>query len=900
MTSTETYPARRIKRERAPRLERHTFSTSRLAEFCDRRNLVTATGTGETLWPVYVAKELVDNAADACEEASVAEPEITIEVAEDRITVADNGPGLPAEVLDRILDYNIRTSSREAYVSPTRGAQGNALQTVLAMPYALDGATGRVTIEALGQCHNIEFCINEITRTPQITRSTAEGPFVKTGTKVTVHCPQKASYLLANATEQILQNVEYAAAFNPHIRFVAHTDGEDEGDEINLVPIDPKCAKWLSRDPTSPHWYDVERLERLIAAYINDGKGDRPIREFVAEFAGLHGSAKPRRVLDDAGLTRATLRSLAADDSFDHSATTRLLRAMQAHARQIRPEVLGVIGADNWQAMADYWGGSLETFQYRKVTGETGGIPWVIEAAFCSAPEADRWQLVTGVNFSAALVNPFQGYRGLAATLADQWIDEDASVLVFAHVTCPRIDYLDRGKTSIELPGGRYGHATVALRNAITAVTQKWAKQMRAEDRHASAAANREAKLVAEAHKPKRVLPEKPDPTGVLAEKITAAAAAAGMKQSDLLVLSKESDPYHAWRYRKDAEWCAEWFHRLYPAGTPQKHVRGFFYALVSRPDAMRPNGEPFHNTHPNWSWLQRRVKAARWLTLIPFERIIDQRNEPPQVFTRLDDATTGEPQLLPGSPVGPVHIPAPELAPLLPTACCPSFSVRQLYRIVLWGEKSSLRSVLLPIASAVEGELVLATGEASDTIIAGVAQRAALDGRPTVVFYFSDFDPAGQQMPTSVSRKLQALRDLCFPGLEITVYYAALTAEQVRQFGLPSTPLKKTDKRSRKWRAIYRHEQTEIDALAELRPDVLRQIALDAIAPFHDETLSDRVAAAEAAWHRLADARLRADPGYVATKDKLIGLLETFDETIKQTERAFDGIIGEIKTSAE
>jgi hypothetical protein len=37
-----------------------------------------------------------------------------------------------------LSDYTIRVSSREAYVSPTRGAQGNALKTILAMGYVLD------------------------------------------------------------------------------------------------------------------------------------------------------------------------------------------------------------------------------------------------------------------------------------------------------------------------------------------------------------------------------------------------------------------------------------------------------------------------------------------------------------------------------------------------------------------------------------------------------------------------------------------------------------------------------------------------------------------------------------------------------------------------------------------
>lgn len=41
------------------------------------------------------------------------------------ITITDNGPGIPAETVAGILDFAVRVSSREAYASPTRGAQGN-------------------------------------------------------------------------------------------------------------------------------------------------------------------------------------------------------------------------------------------------------------------------------------------------------------------------------------------------------------------------------------------------------------------------------------------------------------------------------------------------------------------------------------------------------------------------------------------------------------------------------------------------------------------------------------------------------------------------------------------------------------------------------------------------------
>ena len=135
-----------------PTLERTTFRTSRLLEFCSRKELVAQTGHEPDAWPLVVLKELVDNALDACEEAGVA-PEIAVRSTPGAITVVDNGPGIPPETVEDILDFSSRVSSREAYVAPDRGAQGNALKTILAMPFVLDGDGGRVEIEAHGLRH---------------------------------------------------------------------------------------------------------------------------------------------------------------------------------------------------------------------------------------------------------------------------------------------------------------------------------------------------------------------------------------------------------------------------------------------------------------------------------------------------------------------------------------------------------------------------------------------------------------------------------------------------------------------------------------------------------------------------------------------------------------------------
>ena len=77
-------------------------------------------------------------------------PAVRIRVDDAGITVTDNGPGIPAETIEGVLDFSIRVSSREAYVAPDRGAQGNALKTIVAMPFVVDGSIGAIEVAAHG------------------------------------------------------------------------------------------------------------------------------------------------------------------------------------------------------------------------------------------------------------------------------------------------------------------------------------------------------------------------------------------------------------------------------------------------------------------------------------------------------------------------------------------------------------------------------------------------------------------------------------------------------------------------------------------------------------------------------------------------------------------------------
>ena len=51
----------------------------------------------------------------------------------------------------------------------------------------------------------------------------------------------------------------------------------------------------------------------------------------------------------------------------------------------------------------------MESFDYRRVMEIEDDVPWVLEAAFGWCPRAAaRRRLVTGVNWSPGIVNPFR------------------------------------------------------------------------------------------------------------------------------------------------------------------------------------------------------------------------------------------------------------------------------------------------------------------------------------------------------------------------------------------------------------------------------------------------------------------------------------------------------------
>ena len=450
-------------------LERTIFETSRASEYFDAGELQAQTGQARDRFAAVILKELVDNALDACETAGLA-PCITIDVTEAagalQIAVADNGIGISAETVERITNFQTRTSDKAAYKAPTRGAQGNALKTVLGIPCAL-GQSSPVLIEAHGVRHAVTAWLDpggELRLDHQATPMPTS-----CGTRISATVP---------ATGQEFWPTRWARAFalvNPHasvrIRgFVleskhAHSAPREIEDSYQPSIMFPgNWRKFLPTDLTSPWWYDGAALKRLVFAHIGAarrGARDLTLRDFVRQFRGLSGTAKAKLVCDH-------LPAIGRLTDFDATPDeiARLLDVMQAQTQAPAPSVLGLIGEEHLRGCLDASYG-VKRWWYRKTSGAMNGIPHVFEVAIAST--ARMGDLYTAVNYSPTFDDPFAqtiltcpefAAYGIgnflrhahASPIPDYDDPTQTPTAAVVHLVCPALEFLDRGKTRLRVP----------------------------------------------------------------------------------------------------------------------------------------------------------------------------------------------------------------------------------------------------------------------------------------------------------------------------------------------------------------------------------------------------------------------------------------------------------------
>lgn len=503
------------KRRAAPATaKRETFATSRRLEFLSLSELEKQSGYDRDRWPEVIVKELVDNALDACEESGVP-PEVSIEITDRYIVVTDNGPGMPPETVQGIVDLDRRVSSRESYMAPDRGAQGNASKVLLGMPFALrPDAPGSLEIEAHGLRHVLAVTVDGLSDVPAVTLNTEPG-VVKTGTRVSVHLPcsltddESPFFQLGTSPDDVRRRVlrmcSAFGALNPHLLLSVAWDDDTFAP---LMPTNTTWRKWRPCDPTSVHWYDAAKFAALVKRCIasdRDRGEDRPVRQFIAMFDGMSSTALQRDVLAECGVARTGLSALAPDGEPDAGMISALHDAMRRRAKVVAAKRLGLVGREHLEHVVVDAGADPDTFRYVRVLHDDDAAPAVTEIGF-AAPldDATRWMLC-GVNWSAAIRNPFR-IRGsgtwdssLDAVLQERYAGDDEPVVMIVHHAQVGAAYTDRGKGTLSLS------QTVSrrIREAVEKATLPWWKQRKAEERESRAMLRRTEAM--KRHKPRTV-----------------------------------------------------------------------------------------------------------------------------------------------------------------------------------------------------------------------------------------------------------------------------------------------------------------------------------------------------------------------------------------------------------
>jgi hypothetical protein len=268
------------------------------------------------------------------------------------------------------------------------------------------------------------------------------------------------------------------SAVNPHVTFrFRQMTGSQTATELFLRQ-DRQWRKWLTSTQTSPHWYTDDSLRSLIAGYVAEERAGGPrrtVREFVSGFYGLSGTGKQKKVVDAANMSGLALSDLVDGEDLPLERVGVLLKALQRESRPVRAHRLGVIGEEVFRHRLEHaYGADPHNLRYKKqLSGDDANdLPFVVEVGFgihAAERTGEPRRLVVGLNWSPAIDVHLDRLDDL---LGEMRIDSDDAVTLIVHLACPRLEYLDRGKSNVALPQA----IDKALVKCISHVAEDWKK----------------------------------------------------------------------------------------------------------------------------------------------------------------------------------------------------------------------------------------------------------------------------------------------------------------------------------------------------------------------------------------------------------------------------------------
>lgn len=362
-------------------------------------------------------------------------------------------------------------------------------------------------------------------------------------------------------------------------------------------------------------------------------------------------------------------------------------------------------------------------------------------------------------------------------------------------------------------------------------------------------------------------------------EEIKEYAKANDTSVTDLIALARKNDPFYFGTEgnREKAKWARKYWKEM---GSPSGvHPRRIHYYIVSLDNPTRYDGAPYKNIKKDWNHLTECLKAARYLGEIPFGAITDARNPEVRLYHSPgsdkkynswpvypeDDLEIGKPHLGYTTLENLIDLKVSSLVNEQLKNTEYSSTGRQPYLCEIWVEKTTMTDVLEPVAAKYSANLQEAKGESSIRMAFNLVNRLRTlkdkgFKKPVRVFYISDFDPHGLNMPKSMARHLEFfIRKILDFDVDLKVKALALTESQCKKYKLPRTPI--SDERMiGDWKDKFGEGRTELDALEVQQPGLLKRIVEEALKEYYDPEMDKKVRQAEQEMREEIEEEIRGE----------------------------------------
>ncbi len=451
------------------------FSLNREFDFVRMDGLRRATGRPPHEWDLYILKELLDNALDADEvewrKDMTKTPRIQVcieyiplpELKSQQLSIEVSNRALfPVEQVPAIFDTK-RYTSRKAFIKGlTRGALGNALKTLLGIPYVMHNRTAGdwklalkpLSIKSRSSEYLPRYHVDTLAQTVKTTCdrnncAPADGTSISIGLD---HFGQEQPRTLAEIKTFAWQ---YHLC-NPHaaMSWSVIIDEEEWGE---VYEPDPQWTRKF-RGIAPIHWYSLTAFQDVLAALYRERQATSS-DNFLTLDSIYSRFIDPEEAITKKNLFAFQPARLTSDD-ISGSTSEELYQRMRCAIPYFDPSRLGAIGPEHIRQVLTAMLPIDSEILYACKASNDPDANFVLEATVATLREGKR-QLWTAMNFSPSYADPFlsrnlyvpaqseEPVLGLRGFLDAYGYIEETPIVVFLHLISPNLETNEFSKTEI-------------------------------------------------------------------------------------------------------------------------------------------------------------------------------------------------------------------------------------------------------------------------------------------------------------------------------------------------------------------------------------------------------------------------------------------------------------------